>query len=203
MKRFILAMAAMALLHVVTPATAIAANASPNRAIATFAGGCFWCVEAEFDGLTGVVSATSGYIGGAKSNPTYEQVSAGSTGHAEAVQIVFDPTKVSYARLVDIFWHNIDPLTANRQFCDSGDQYRSAIFYHDAEQRRIAETTKANIDKSKRFKKPVLTQIVAAGTFYPAEDYHQDYHLKNPVRYKYYKFNCGRAQRLAELWGKK
>jgi len=174
---------------------------NPPTAIATFAGGCFWCVEADFDKVEGVISTTSGYTGGHMANPTYEQVSHGGTGHAEAVEIAYDPAKVSYSRLLDVFWHNIDPLAKDRQFCDHGDQYRSAIFYRGEEQRALAEASKAVVEK--RFKQPVATQIVPAGPFYKAEEYHQDYYLKNPVRYKFYRFNCGRDARLEELWGKK
>lgn len=172
-----------------------------GTAKATFAGGCFWCVEEVYQDVDGVISATSGYIGGRESNPTYEQVSDGKTGHAEAVQVVYDPSKVSYDRLLDLFWRNIDPLAVDRQFCDVGAQYRSAIFYHDAAQQQQAAASKAAIEASKRFDQPIATEIVKAGPFYPAEDYHQDYYRKNPLRYKFYKFNCGRAQRLRELWG--
>jgi len=180
---------------------AAAQQQPPTPALATFAGGCFWCVEADFDKIKGVISTTSGYTGGRTANPTYEQVSHGGTGHAEAVEIAFDPAQVSYDKLLDVFWHNIDPLAKDRQFCDVGDQYRTAIFYHDEAQRAAAERTKALVQG--RFKQPIETQIVAAGAFYKAEDYHQDYHVKNPVRYKFYRFNCGRDARLEELWGKK
>ena len=176
-------------------------NEPPKTAIATFAGGCFWCVEADFDKVGGVLSTTSGYTGGHTSNPTYEEVSHGGTGHAESVEIAYDPAKVSYEKLLDVFWHNIDPLAKNSQFCDHGDQYRTAVFYHDEEQRRLAEVSKAAVQA--RFKQPVQTQITAAGPFYRAENYHQDYYLKNPIRYKFYRFNCGRDARLEELWGKK
>jgi peptide-methionine (S)-S-oxide reductase len=169
---------------------------------ATFAGGCFWCMEPPYDKLDGVVSTTSGYIGGHTSKPTYEAVSAGGTGHAEAVEITYDPTRVSYAKLLDVYWRNIDPTVRNRQFCDVGDQYRSAIFYHDAEQRRLAEASKAALARSKPFPQPVVTEIVPAGVFTRAEAYHQDYYLKNPLRYKFYRHRCGRDQRLEELWGK-
>jgi peptide-methionine (S)-S-oxide reductase len=169
---------------------------------ATFAGGCFWCMEPPYDKLDGVVSTTSGYIGGTKKNPTYEEVSAGGTGHAEAVQVVWDPSKVSYAKLLEVFWRNVDPLTLNAQFCDHGDQYRTAIFFHDAEQKRLAEETRAEVQK-KFPEQKVVTQIVQAGTFYPAEEYHQDYYEKNPLRYKFYRTSCGRDARLEELWGKK
>lgn len=169
---------------------------------ATFAGGCFWCMEPPFDKLPGVVSTTSGYMGGTVPDPTYEQVSAGGTRHAEVVQVIFDPARVTYARLLDVFWRNIDPITPNRQFCDGGDQYRSAIFYHDEAQQAAARTTKADLDGSKRFNKPIVTEVVAAARFYPAEAYHQDYYTKNPIRYKFYRGRCGRDDRLAELWGK-
>lgn len=169
-------------------------------ATATFAGGCFWCLEPPFDGLPGVVSTTSGYTGGDKANPTYEEVSAGGTGHAEAVEIRYDPTRIDYGRLLEVFWRNIDPVDAQGQFCDRGDQYRSAIFYHHEEQRRLAEESKAALVKSGRFQQPVVTQIVPAGKFYPAEEYHQDYYRKNPVRYKFYRFTCGRDQRLQDIW---
>jgi len=183
-------------------ASAMGQGSEPQRtAVATFAGGCFWCVEADFDKVDGVISTTSGYTGGHTANPTYEQVSHGGTGHAESVEIVYDPAKVSYKKLLDVFWHNIDPLAKDRQFCDHGDQYRSAIFYHDEEQRALAEASKAAVEK--RFEQPVATQIVPAGPFYKAEEYHQDYYMKNPIRYKFYRFNCGRDARLQELWGKK
>jgi peptide-methionine (S)-S-oxide reductase len=172
-----------------------------NTAIATFAGGCFWCTEADFDKVEGVISTTSGYIGGKTANPTYESVSAGNTGHAEAVQIVYDPSKVSYSKLVEHFWRTIDPTVKDRQFCDAGSSYRSAIFVHDADQRAIAEASKKALEKSKPFREPIVTEIVNATTFYPAEGYHQDYYMKNPVRYKFYRYNCGRDARLKQLWG--
>jgi len=178
-----------------------AGQGASQQQIATFAGGCFWCVEADFDKVPGVLSTTSGYTGGQVANPSYEQVSHGGTGHAEAVEIAFDPAKVSYQKLLDVFWHNIDPLAKDRQFCDHGRQYRSAIFYRNDEQRRLAEAAKAEV--AKRFKEPIATEIVPAGPFYKAEDYHQDYYSKNPIRYKFYRFNCGRDARLEELWGKK
>ena len=180
---------------------ASAAAMASGNAVATFAGGCFWCMEPPYDELDGVISTTSGYTGGRKQNPTYEEVSAGTTGHTEAVQVVYDPKRISYARLLEVFWRNIDPLTANAQFCDHGTQYRSGIFYHDAEQRRLAEDSKRALEASGRLKGPIVTEIVAAGTFYPAEEYHQDYYKKNPIRYKFYRAGCGRDQRLAELWG--
>ena len=175
--------------------------ATDKTATAIFAGGCFWCVEADFDKVGGVISTTSGYIGGRTANPSYEDVVRGHTGHAEAVEIVFDPAKVSYQQLLDVFWRNVDPLVKDRQFCDHGNQYRTGIFYRGDEQRRLAEASKATVQA--RFKQPVYTEIVAAGPFYKAEDYHQDYYQKNPVRYKFYRLNCGRDTRLEELWGKK
>jgi peptide-methionine (S)-S-oxide reductase len=168
---------------------------------ATFAGGCFWCMEAPFDKLPGVSDVTVGYTGGRKGNPTYQEVSAGTTGHTEAVQITYDSAKITYEKLLDVFWHNIDPLTPNAQFCDHGSQYRTGIFYHDDEQKRLAEASKDALTKSGRFKQPIVTEITAASTFWPAEDYHQHYYVKNPVRYKFYRYNCGRDQRLEQLWG--
>ncbi len=174
----------------------------PGLEKATFAGGCFWCMEPPFDKLDGVVSTTSGYTGGTKVNPTYHEVSAGGTGHAEAVEITYDPKKVSYEKLLEVFWHNVDPTDAGGQFCDRGNQYRTEIFYHGDEQKRLAEASKAALEKTKPFKQSIVTKIVAATTFYPAEDYHQNYYMKNPVRYKFYRFGCGRDKRLKELWGK-
>jgi peptide-methionine (S)-S-oxide reductase len=169
---------------------------------ATFAGGCFWCMEHPFDELPGVVSVTSGYTGGQKRNPTYKDVSAGGTGHAEAVQVVYDPAKVGYEKLLAVFWHNIDPTAEDRQFCDSGDQYRSAIFFYTEEQRRLAVKSKEALEKNKPFRESVVTEITKASEFYPAEEYHQHYYKKNPIRYKYYRTGCGRDHRLKELWGK-
>jgi peptide-methionine (S)-S-oxide reductase len=174
-----------------------------RAAVATFAGGCFWCMEPPFDKLDGVISTTSGYAGGKVANPTYEQVSAGRTGHAEVVQVVYDPARVSYEKLLEVFWHNIDPTVKDRQFCDIGSQYRSAIFVHDAEQRRLAEASKAALERSKPFKGAIVTEIADAGTFYRAEEYHQDYYQKNPIRYRYYRTGCGRDARLKELWGER
>ena len=189
--------------------TAIAANAQTTKpaagaatAKAIFAGGCFWCMEHPFDVLPGVVSTTSGYIGGQKKNPTYEEVSSGRTGHTEAVQVVYDPKKVTYERLLDVFWHNIDPTVKDQQFCDHGSQYRSGIFYTDDEQKRLAEASKAALDRNKPFSAAIVTEITRASEFYPAEDYHQDFYLKNPLRYKYYRSGCGRDARLKQLWGK-
>ena len=174
-----------------------------QTAVATFAGGCFWCMEPPFDKIDGVISTTSGYTGGQKLNPTYEEVSSGGTGHAEAVQIIYDPNTVSYQQLLKIFWRNVDPTTADRQFCDTGRQYRTAVFYHDEEQKRLAEESKAGLEKNKPFNQAIVTEITPASEFYPAEDYHQNYYQKNPVRYKFYRYNCGRDQRLEELWGNK
>src|SRR5262245_36626369 len=177
----------------------VGAAAAQELAKATFAGGCFWCMEPPFDKLDGVISTTSGYTGGQTRNPTYEQVSAGKTGHAEAVEIVYDPRKITYAQLLDVFWRNIDPLTANAQFCDVGAQYRSAIFTHDAAQRRLAEESKRAV--AERLQKPVVTEIVDASEFWVAEEYHQDYYKKNPIRYKLYRTACGRDRRLEAIWG--
>ena len=180
---------------------AATAMAAINLEKATFAGGCFWCMEHPFDEIPGVVSVTSGYTGGQKKNPTYEEVSAGGTGHAESVQVVYDPARVTYEKLLNVFWHNNDPTAKDRQFCDSGRQYRSAIFYHNEEQHRLAMQSKALLGKNKTFNGPVVTEIVQATEFYSAEDYHQHYYKNNPIRYKYYRFRCGRDQRLKELWG--
>ena len=176
-------------------------QAAEKQETATFAGGCFWCMEPPYEKLPGVVSVVSGYIGGTKADPTYEEVSAGGTGHAEAVRIVYNPRKISYPQLLEVFWRNVDPTTPNAQFCDVGDQYRSAIFYHDESQRKAAETSKRAVERKKTFKEPVVTEIAPATRFYPAEEYHQDYHRKNPIRYKYYRHRCGRDQRLRQLWG--
>ena len=174
---------------------------SAGQAKAVFAGGCFWCMEPPFDKLPGVISTTSGYVGGQKSNPTYEEVSAGTTGHTEAVQVVYDPNKVNYQKLLQVFWRNIDPTAKDRQFCDVGSQYRSGVFYLDAEQRRLAEESRAALEKSKPFKEAIVTEITTAGEFWPAEEYHQNYYLKNPLRYSYYRAGCGRDARLKQLWG--
>jgi peptide-methionine (S)-S-oxide reductase len=194
MKRLILALAVLV--------CSVAADQPRRLEKATFAGGCFWCMEPPFDKLDGVISTTSGYSGGSVKNPTYHQVSEGGTGHAEVVQVLYDPAKVSYAKLLDVFWRNIDPLVRDRQFCDAGDQYRSGIFYHDETQKQLALESKKKIEQSGRFREPIVTEIEAASTFYPAEEYHQNYYQKNPVRYKFYRFNCGRDQRLEALWGK-
>ncbi|MFN2383712.1 MAG: peptide-methionine (S)-S-oxide reductase MsrA [Gemmatimonadota bacterium] len=182
------------------PLEAFDRPSSPHQK-ATFAGGCFWCVEQVFDEVPGVVSTRSGYTGGRTANPTYEQVSAGGTGHAEAVEVIFDPDRVSYEKLLTIFWHNIDPTTPDRQFCDHGDSYRAVIFTRGGGQYQAAMASKRALDRNKPFPQPIVTEIVPATTFYPAEEYHQDYHHKNPIRYTFYKWNCGRQQRLEELWG--
>ena len=173
----------------------------PASAKAIFAGGCFWCVEADFDKVPGVLSTVSGYTGGKTANPTYQQVSADTTGHAEAVEVVFDPAKVSYAQLVEHFWRTIDPTVKNQQFCDHGSPYRTAIYAQDAEQLKVAQASRTALQKSKPFKEPIVTEIVLATPFYPAEEYHQDYYKKNPVRYKVYRTSCGRDARLKQLWG--
>jgi peptide-methionine (S)-S-oxide reductase len=169
---------------------------------AIFAGGCFWCMEPPFDVLPGVVSTTSGYTAGKTRNPTYQEVSAGRTGHTEAVRVVFDPSKVTYAKLLEVFWRNIDPTVKDRQFCDDGSQYRSGIYTLSAEQKKLAEDSKAALEKTKPFKAPIVTEIQPAADFWAAEEYHQDYYKKNPVRYKVYRTGCGRDARLQELWGK-
>ena len=172
-----------------------------ETARATFAAGCFWCMEHPFDELPGVISTTSGYTGGHKDHPSYEQVSSGSTGHAEAIQVLFDPQQVSYQQLLDVYWRNSDPTTANRQFCDVGSQYRPAIFYHNDEQKRLAEASKRALEQSRPFKQSIVTGIVAATAFWPAEEYHQDFYRTHPTRYRSYRAGCGRDARLRELWG--
>jgi peptide-methionine (S)-S-oxide reductase len=179
-----------------------APKAQAGTEVAIFAGGCFWCVEADFDKVPGVLSTTSGYIGGSKVNPTYEQVSSGGTGHTEAVKIVYDPAMVTYDKLLYVFWRNVDPLTREGQFCDFGPQYRTGVFYVNEAQKVAAAASKAALEKSGRFKRPIVTEISAAGPFYAAEDYHQNFYKTNPVRYNIYRFNCGRDARLEELWGK-
>jgi peptide-methionine (S)-S-oxide reductase len=175
----------------------------PGHKVATFAGGCFWCMEPPYDALPGVVATTSGYMGGRTAKPTYEQVSSGTTGHTEVVQVVYDPKKVSYEKLLEVFWVNIDPTVRDRQFCDTGSQYRTGIFFHDDEQRKAAEASKAALEKSKPFKEPLVTPIEMASAFYEAEGYHQDYYKTNPVKYKLYRSGCGRDARLKQLWGDK
>ena len=181
--------------------TAGALLAAPT-ATATFAGGCFWCEETAFVDVPGVLKVTSGYTGGQTKNPTYEQVSAGGTGHAESVQVVFDPAKISYERLLDIFWKNVDPTQANGQFCDHGNQYRSAIFYADEAQKAMAEGSKRKVESLPQFRgQKIVTEVVPASTFYPAEEYHQQFYKKNPVRYHEYRNGCGRDARLRQIWG--
>jgi len=176
-------------------------SAPADTATAIFAGGCFWCTESDFEQTPGVLSVESGYTGGSIEHPSYQQVSAGGTGHAESVRVRFDPRQVSYGQLLDVFWHSIDPYTANAQFCDHGSQYRSAIFYLDDTQREAAEQTRTALGEQYPDRPPVVTEITAASTFWPAEDYHQDYSRKNPLRYRYYRYGCGRDARLDELWG--
>ncbi|MEA2875930.1 MAG: peptide-methionine (S)-S-oxide reductase [Hyphomicrobiales bacterium] len=175
---------------------------APKTATAIFAGGCFWCTEADFDKVPGVISTTSGYLNGKTKNPTYKEVSAGGSGHVEAVEVVYDPAKVTYAKLLDAFWRSIDPLVKDKQFCDTGDMYRTGIYYLDDEQKKLADESKTQV-AAKFAPRTVYTEIVKADTFYKAEDYHQDYYKKNEGRYNFYRWNCGRDQRLEQLWGKK
>lgn len=177
------------------------AEPSATFATATFAAGCFWCVESDFDQVNGVVETISGYTGGKTKNPTYREVGGGGTGHAEALQVKYDPSKVSYQQLLEYYWHHVDLTDGGGQFCDRGDQYRPAIFTHDEGQMRLAEASKAALEKSGRFNKPIAVQIVPASTFTPAEDYHQDYYNKNPLKYRYYRYGCGRDARIKQLWG--
>ena len=177
-------------------------NLEGEVAKATFAGGCFWCMEHPFDELDGVISTTSGYTGGHKVSPTYHEVLAGGTGHAESVQIVYDPKKITYQELLEIYWQNTDPTSSNAQFCDHGNQYRPEIFYHSEEQKQLAEVSKKEIEKTKNFPQPIVTRITKASAFYQAEAYHQNYYQTNPIRYKFYRLACGRDARLVELWGK-
>ena len=184
------------------PATEPETTKAPEKvARATFAGGCFWCMEGPFDALEGVLDTKSGYTAGQVENPSYEQVTRGDTGHTEAVQVVYDPSRVSYEKLLEVFWRNIDPVDATGQFCDKGSQYRSGIYWHDAEQRRLAEKSRAELVEQDRFDRPIATEIVEAEAFYPAEEYHQDYYQKNPIRYRFYRSRCGRDRRLQEVWG--
>jgi len=187
---FVLGLSAATLAHSQTLSTAI------------FAGGCFWCMEEAFEKVPGVVSVVSGYTDGRTKNPSYEMVSSGTTGHAEAIEVKFDPSKISYEKLLDVFWINHDPTYTDRQFCDHGSQYRPGIFWQDEEQRRLAEASRAKYEKLKEFKQPIVTPITKATQFWPAEEYHQDYYKKNPVRYNFYSNGCGRYSRLNELWGK-
>jgi peptide-methionine (S)-S-oxide reductase len=201
MSKTLAALASGLLLLALAAPHAAAQAPAPKTAVATFAGGCFWCMEPPYDKLPGVISTTSGYMGGKKRYPTYEEVSAGFTGHTEVVQVAYDPSKVTYEQLLEVFWRNIDPTVKDKQFCDEGSQYRTAIFVHDDAQLKAAEASKAALDKTKPFKDPIVTPIQLAGEFWAAEDYHQDYYLKNPVRYSYYRTGCGRDARLKQLWG--
>jgi peptide-methionine (S)-S-oxide reductase len=207
MKRATLIVAALAALGLggalaADERTQLAPEPAAGLAVATFAGGCFWCMEPPFDKLDGVVSTTSGYTGGKTVGPTYKEVSSGGTGQAEAVRVVYDPNKVEYKKLVDVFWKNVDPLDAHGQFCDKGDQYRPAIFTHNDEQKQVAEASKAALAASGRFKQPIVVSVEPAREFWVAEDYHQDYYQKNPVKYQYYRWGCGRDARLEAVWGK-
>jgi peptide-methionine (S)-S-oxide reductase len=199
------ALVALAIASLLGGAAAAAGEPSPppgeGHAVAIFAGGCFWCMEPPFDAVPGVVSTTSGYTGGSVADPSYEQVSSGTTGHREAVRVEFDPKRVTYAKLLDVFWHNIDPTDAGGQFCDRGTQYTSAIFYGDDEQRAEAEASKRQLEASGRLAGPVATAILPAGPFYAAEEYHQDYYEKNPLRYRFYRSGCGRDRVLERIWG--
>jgi peptide-methionine (S)-S-oxide reductase len=190
-----------ALLAITLAFAALSFAADDEQAKATFAGGCFWCMQPAFDGVPGVVSTTVGYTGGHTKDPSYHEVGSGTTGHAESIEVVYDPSKVSYADLLKVFWRNVDPTDDTGQFCDHGDQYRSAIFYHDEEQKRLAEQSKKDVAKTLKVPGNVVTQIVPATKFYAAEDYHQSYYKKNPIRYRFYRRGCGRDQRLAEVWG--
>lgn len=181
--------------------TPVYADETPETAI--FAGGCFWCMEPPFDKLDGVISTTSGYTAGHKDNPSYREVSAGTTGHTEAIQIIYDPKKITYSALLKVFWKNIDPVAVDRQFCDSGSQYRSGIYYLNTAQEKAVKQSFKHLQKTKPFEESIATEVLAASTFYPAEEYHQDYYMKNPLRYKFYRYSCGRDQRLEKLWGKK
>ena len=183
--------------------TVLSFSQTPSMEKAVFAGGCFWCEETAFEGKPGVISAVSGYAGGHTANPSYDQVSAGGTGHAESVEVTYDPKKITYQQLLDIFWHNADPTDSGGQFCDRGDQYRSQIFYTNDTQKKLAEASKAEVMKTKPFSAPIVTQVTPLKAFYPAEEYHQDFYKKNPVRYESYRLGCGRDRRLKELWGDK
>ncbi len=193
--------AAIAIAILALTTVSIARAAEDGLEVATFAGGCFWCVEADFDYVPGVVSTTSGYTGGDLVDPTYKRVSAGGTGHREAVRIVYDPTKTSYATLLDVFWRSVDPTDGGGQFCDRGESYETAIFANSAEQKRLAEESKRALERSAVLDRPIVTPIELAGTFYPAEGYHQDYYEKNPIRYNFYRYRCGRDDRIEDLWG--
>lgn len=195
MRRVVLAAASVGFLF----SAPIAAQAA-DTAVATFAGGCFWCVESDFDAVPGVLETTSGYTGGTVKDPTYKQVGTGRTGHHESVQVTYDPARVSYQQLLTAYWHSVDPTDAGGQFCDRGEPYKTVVFVHGDEQRRLAEASKQAAEKE--LGRTIATTIEDAGPFYPAEDYHQDYYTKNPIRYRYYRWGCGRNQRVEELWGK-
>jgi peptide-methionine (S)-S-oxide reductase len=196
------AVAALVVIHAAMEPASAEDKTPAQPAIAIFSGGCFWCMEHPFDELDGVISTTSGYTGGHKKNPTYHEVSSGRTGHRESVKVTYDPNKVSYDKLLDVFWHNIDPLDAKGQFCDRGEQYTTAIFYLTEEQKRLAEASKAALEQGGKLGGPIQTAILPASEFYPAEDYHQDFYMKNPLKYRLYRLGCGRDRRLAEVWGK-
>ena len=201
LSRFVTALAGLMLGVALVATAAEPGTQSKTTATAVFAGGCFWCMEPPYDALPGVVATTSGFTGGQKANPSYKEVSGGNTGHIEAVQIAYDPAKVSYEKLLEVYWRNVDPLDGGGQFCDRGHEYTTAIFYQNEEQKKLAEQSKSSVEK--QLGRPVATAIRPATPFYAAEDYHQNYYLKNPVRYKYYRYSCGRDQRLEKLWGKK
>ena len=203
MRRSMLRFAGLAALGLVAVFSlgARASGATPLQRVAIFAGGCFWSMQKAFDGVAGVVSTTAGYAGGTKANPTYEDVEEGTTGHAESVQVIYDPSKITYQKLLDIYWHHIDPLTPDAAFCDHGPQYRSIIFYGDSAQRRLADSSKRALDASHRFATPIVTAIQPAAPFYAAEDYHQLFYKKNPAHYEAYRIGCGRDERTRQLWG--
>lgn len=201
MRRLLMGLALMAAVAGIGAGFGVGMARAQERAVATFAGGCFWCTESDFDHVPGVLSTVSGYTGGTVPNPGYERVSAGGTGHAEAVEVTYDPSKVSYQQLLDVYWRSIDPTVKDAQFCDHGNQYRTAIFVRSEEERKLAEASKKKVEAE--LKKPIYTEIAAAGPFYAAEDYHQDFYKKNPTKYKFYRWNCGRDQRLEQIWSPK
>ena len=201
LSRFVAALAGLLLGVTLVTTAAEPVIQGKTTVTAVFAGGCFWCMEPPYDALPDVVTTTSGFTGGQKANPSYKEVSGGNTGHVEAVQIAYDSAKVSYEKLLEVYWRNVDPLDGGGQFCDRGHEYTTAIFYQNEEQKKLAEQSKSSIEK--QLGRPVATVIRPAMTFYAAEDYHQDYYKKNPIRYKYYRYSCGRDQRLEKLWGKK
>jgi methionine-S-sulfoxide reductase len=207
MKEYLILLFAIALLSSLKIAGATDPGAAPGAGEqgfqkATFAGGCFWCMQPPFDKLDGVISTTVGYAGGKEENPTYEQVSAGITGHVEAFQVIYDPSRISYSQLLEVFWRNINPTQSDGQFVDIGRQYRTVIFYHDEDQKRLAEASRENLENSRKYGEKIVTEIVPATTFYPAEEYHQEYYKKNPLRYKYYRYGSGRDRYLEKTWEK-